>query len=56
MEIWHIFKCCKCKRYVDKETRQIVRKPDGKVISHGYCDDCADAFRAEIKAMGGDRK
>lgn len=49
-KIWHIFKCCVCDKYVDKETRKVVEKPDGVVMSHGYCDGCAEAFRAEIRA------
>jgi hypothetical protein len=55
-QIWDIFRCCVCEKYFDKETRKVVKKPEGIVMSHGYCDDCAKAFMTEIMAMGGGRK
>jgi len=49
-QIWHIYKCCKCGRFVDGRTRQIVSKPEGQVMSHGYCDDCSPEVLKELEA------
>jgi len=52
-QVWHIFKCCTCHRFVDGLTRQIVPKPNGIVMSHGYCQDCAQKVMKELEAEAG---
>jgi len=51
-EIWDVVICCVCGKYFDKETRECVEKPkDGTVMSHTYCDKCAEDLRAQIREM-----
>lgn len=51
-QIWSVFKCCECGRYVHKATRKIVPKPNyGIVMSHGYCDDCKEEAMKEISIV-----
>lgn len=44
-----VSQCCKCKRYVDKKSREYTDKPEGdSIFSHTYCEPCAEEMRAEI--------
>jgi|YelNatPaOPRAMG01_1025707.scaffolds.fasta_scaffold39558_2 hypothetical protein len=49
---YDITQCAWCKRYVDKQTRQYVDKPEGvQVVSHGICPECKKKLLEEASKL-----